>query len=79
MNTKTPLAEIDPLELMSIAPELVIWRSGLVDTEDEVAQFMFHGGPISPRMSAASAHGEDALLCLHWTAATISYEARVYK
>lgn len=60
MNTETLVAEVDPVELMSLAPELVIWRRGVVDTPDDLAQFMVKGGPVSPRMSAVAPHGEDS-------------------
>ena len=59
MNSEAFLGQIDPLELMTFAPELVMWRRGLVDNEDDVAQFMFHGGPVSPRMAAIASDGED--------------------
>jgi len=51
MNTTTLIANLDPLELTAVAPPLVSWKLGLVDNADQVAAFMYRGGPVSPQAS----------------------------
>ena len=59
MDTQLLLSEVDLVELTATAPPLIAWKLGLVGTEDEVAAFMYHGGPVSPQASAGGSHGED--------------------
>ncbi|HUG22641.1 hypothetical protein [Piscinibacter sp.] len=59
MNTHSLLSEIDIGELTVSAPPLIAWKLGLVQSEDEVAAFMYHGGPVSPTASVGGAPVED--------------------
>ena len=59
MNTQSLLSEIDLGELTASAPPLIAWKLGLVQSEDEVAAFMYYGGPASPRASVGGTPGED--------------------
>lgn len=59
MNTQSLLSEIDLLELTAAAPPLIAWKLGIVQTENEVAAFMYRGGPVSPQASAHDPRGED--------------------
>ncbi|NMM88609.1 hypothetical protein B2J88_30400 [Rhodococcus sp. SRB_17] len=59
VSTQSLLSEIDLSELTATAPPLIAWKLGLVHTEDEVAAFMYHGGPVSPQASTSGPHGED--------------------
>ena len=59
MDTKALLSDIDLGELTATAPPLVAWKLGLVENEDQVAAFMYRGGPVSPQASAGGKPGED--------------------
>ncbi|MEP6872576.1 MAG: hypothetical protein ABI939_12110 [Anaerolineaceae bacterium] len=59
MNTQKLLSEIDLSELTATAPPLIAWKLGLVESEDQVAAFMYQGGPVSPQASAGRVRGED--------------------
>lgn len=52
MDTASLLSAINPDELGVWAPTLSGWKRGLFDSEDEVAEYMVHGGPMSPTASA---------------------------
>ena len=51
MDTKPLLDSFNPDELTVEAPNLIAWKLGLVDNMDDVAQFMYQGGPLSPQAS----------------------------
>ncbi len=59
MDTEALLSGIDLGELAAAAPPLVAWKLGLVENEDQVAAFMYRGGPVSPQASAGGKPGED--------------------
>lgn len=59
MDTQALLSGIDLGELTATAPPLVAWKLGLVENEDQVAAFMYRGGPVSPQASAGRNLGED--------------------
>jgi hypothetical protein len=59
MDTKTLLETVNPDELTVEAPNLIAWKRGLVDNMDDVAQFMYRGGPYSPQASAGRRPEED--------------------
>lgn len=59
MDTKALLAKIDLGELTATAPPLIAWKLGLVDNEDEVAAFMYHGGTVSPQASTGGKLDKD--------------------
>lgn len=46
------LTYLDPAELTLEATALMAWEIGAVGSMDEVAQFMYQGGPWSPQASA---------------------------
>jgi ABC-type dipeptide/oligopeptide/nickel transport system permease subunit len=59
VTTQTLVSKIDLDELTASAPPLIAWKLGLVESEDEVAAFMYHGGLVSPQASAGGTRGED--------------------
>ena len=59
MNTQSLIGHLDLAALTAEAPPLIAWKLGLVENEDGVAAFMYHGGPVSPQASAAGRGGED--------------------
>ncbi|WP_311221021.1 MULTISPECIES: hypothetical protein [unclassified Acidovorax] len=52
MNTQSLLAALNPTDLTLEATPLVIWEMGAASTEEEVARFMYRGGPLPPQASA---------------------------
>lgn len=59
MDTKTLFDAFNPDELTAEAPNLIAWKLGLVDNMDDVAQFMYRGGPLSPRAATHPPAAED--------------------
>lgn len=59
MDTHALIEQVNLAELMVDAPPLIAWKLGIVEDEDSVAQFMYYGGPASPRASAGGPSGED--------------------
>ncbi len=45
MDSSTLLAELNPEDLILEAPSVIAWKLGIVDNADDVAQFMYQGGP----------------------------------
>ncbi len=45
MDAKALIDSVDLDELMVEAPPLVAWKQGIVDNADDVAKFMYKGGP----------------------------------
>jgi hypothetical protein len=59
MDTKSLLDAVNPDELTVEAPNLIAWKLGIVDNMDDVAQFMYRGGPFSPQASTRPPPAED--------------------
>jgi len=59
MDTQSLLSDINPDELTVFAPTLSAWRHDLLNSEDQVAQFMVYGGPMSPTASAGGPPSQD--------------------
>ena len=53
MQSVTPFDSIQDSELIAEAPPLIAWKIGAVNSPDEVAAFMYRGGPTSPTASVA--------------------------
>ncbi len=58
MDSSTLLAELNPDDLIIEAPSVIAWKLGIVDNADDVAQFMYRGGPY-PIASGAPGKSED--------------------
>lgn len=52
MNTQNLISIINTDELTYEATSLMAWEMGVVDNIDDVAQFMWKGGPFPPQASA---------------------------
>ena len=52
MDRQSLLQSIDPQELTYEASALMAWEMGAVSNADDVAQFMYRGGPFPPQASA---------------------------
>jgi hypothetical protein len=59
VNAQSLIGHLDLVELTAQAPSLTAWKLGLVENEDGVAAFMYHGGPGSPHAYAGGIGGED--------------------
>ena len=51
MNTQSLLAAITLADLTLEATPLVIWEMGAASTDDDIARFMYRGGPFPPQAS----------------------------
>jgi hypothetical protein len=59
MDKKSLLDAIDPDQLTVEAPNLIAWKLGSVYNMDDVAQFLYRGGPWSPQASTRASPTED--------------------
>lgn len=59
MNTQGLLSLVDPLELTFEATPLILWEMDAVKTEEDVARFMYFGGPFPPQASLKPPSRED--------------------
>jgi len=59
MQSVTPFDSIQDSELIAQAPPLIAWKLGAVNSSEEVAAFMYRGGPKSPTASVAKPGAPD--------------------
>lgn len=59
METQSLLATLNPADLTLEATPLVIWEMGAASTKEEVACFMYRGGPCPPQASVRPPHIDD--------------------
>lgn len=59
MDAQLLIKTLDGDELKEQATELVMWEIGVLSSAEDVAQFMYRGGPFPPQASAGKLSFED--------------------
>lgn len=59
MDAQALIQMLDPQELTYEAPALIVWEIGVASNADDVAMFLYHGGPFPPQASLRKPTGED--------------------